>query len=199
MKTKIASILLTLVLVCGLMGCGLTAPEAPMEATIDGYTVVLGETTVQDIVDQGYEIYLESVQDVARDGDKYISFYYSFAKEAGNQFWGYVAVPWNGSTNINKEMELSMTEGILKSVSFSKSSTEKVTASYNGVDIQDMIFDYASEEWKAKTDDTTTSVAYIAQVKNGVLRFKEGATSGGELDSFSVQMSEKTFEKMQNQ
>ena len=105
MKTKIASILLTLVLVCGLMGCGLTAPEAPMEATIDGYTVVLGETTVQDIVDQGYEIYLESVQDVARDGDKYISFYYSFAKEAGNQFWGYVAVPWNGSTNINKRSE----------------------------------------------------------------------------------------------
>ena len=84
MKTKLLTLLCTLGLMLGLTGCG--GQDLPMEATFDGYTVVLGQTTMQDLIDEGYEPHLQSRQDVARDGDKYISFYYSLDKGAGYQF-----------------------------------------------------------------------------------------------------------------
>ena len=72
MKTKMLTLFLTLFILLGLTGCG-SGKDLPMEVTLDGYTVVLGETTIQDIVDLGYEPHLERLPDVASDGDKYIS------------------------------------------------------------------------------------------------------------------------------
>jgi len=58
-----------------LVGCGNTV-DMPMEVTIDGYTIVLGQTTMQDMQDAGYKASLSAVPDTARQGDKYISFDY---------------------------------------------------------------------------------------------------------------------------
>ncbi len=195
MKTKCISLLLSLLLMLGLTGCG--APDVPMEVTIDGNTIVLGQTTMQDLIDLGYEPHLQSRQDVARDGDTYITFYYSLDKGAGNQFWADVAVPWSGSSNINDETTRSATEGIVRSVKFSISSTEKVTASYNGVDIQDMTFDYGIEEWGAKKDDRTTVPAWLATVKRGSLRMESESTMDEEFHELTVSLSLKELEKMQ--
>ncbi len=195
MKTKCITLLLALLLVFGLTGCG--APDVPMEATIDGNTIVLGQTTMQDLIDLGYEPHLQSRQDVARDGDAYITFYYSLDKGAGHQFWADVAVPWSGDTNINDEAALSTTEGIVRSVKFSKSSTEKIKASYNGIDIQDMTFDYGIEKWGAKKDDRTTVPAYLATVKRGSLRMESESTLEEEFHELTVSLSMKELEKMQ--
>ena len=75
MKTKWLSLLAAMLLLIALTACG--GADMPMEATLDGYTIVLGQTTVQDLVDRGYEAHLEKMPDFARDGEKYISFNYN--------------------------------------------------------------------------------------------------------------------------
>ncbi|MCI8608194.1 MAG: hypothetical protein HFE73_00955 [Firmicutes bacterium] len=186
-----------LVLLFSFTGC--SGPEAPMEATIDGNTIILGQTTMEELIDMGYEAHLERVQDVAHDGDEYIGFAYSLDKGAGNQFWVSVCVPWSGSTNINKETSLSATEGIVRTITFSKGSTEKVTATYDGTSIQDMTFDYALDDWGAEKDDSTTLLAYVAEVKDGSLRFSAENTTTEELYDISIRLSMNKFEKMQKQ
>ena len=59
MKTKWLSLLAAMLLLIALTACG--GADMPMEATLDGYTIVLGQTTVQDLVDRGYEAHLETV------------------------------------------------------------------------------------------------------------------------------------------
>ena len=56
MKTKWLSLLAAMLLLIALTACG--GADMPMEATLDGYTIVLGQTTVQDLVDRGYEAHL---------------------------------------------------------------------------------------------------------------------------------------------
>ncbi len=196
MKTKMLTLFLTLFILLGLTGCG-SGKDLPMEVTLDGYTVVLGETTIQDIVDLGYEPHLERLPDVASDGDKYISFYYSLDRGAGDQFWIWVCVPWSGNSDISSETTLSLTEGIIKSVTFSKGSTEKISASYNGMDIQELSFEYAIDEWGAKENDKTTIKAYKADLKKGYLSMEAESTLDEELYELTVSLSQKQFDSMQ--
>ena len=195
MKTKLLTLLCTLGLMLGLTGCG--GQDLPMEATFDGYTVVLGQTTMQDLIDEGYEPHLQSRQDVARDGDKYISFYYSLDKGAGYQFWVTVCVPWGGGADISSETTQSLTEGIVKSVSFPKGSTEKMTATYNGVDIQELSFEYAADEWGAKQEDDTSKVTWKAPLKRGSLKLEAEDTFEEVFYELTVSLSQKEFENMQ--
>lgn len=66
MKKKFAADLLLLTMLLGLVGCGSSTVDMPAEVTIDGYTVILGETTMQDLKDQGYEVFFNSSQDTAK-------------------------------------------------------------------------------------------------------------------------------------
>ena len=63
MKTKWLSLLAAMLLLIALTACG--GADMPMEATLDGYTIVLGQTTVQDLVDRGYEAHLEKMRNVS--------------------------------------------------------------------------------------------------------------------------------------
>ena len=53
--------------------------SVPMEITIDGYTIVLGQTTMKEMTDLGYEAGLTAMPDTVSRGDKYIPFYYSLS------------------------------------------------------------------------------------------------------------------------
>ena len=132
---KRASLLtLSLALVLGLAACGASGPDMPMEAEIDGHTITLGQTTMEDMAGWGYEVNSAGRQDVAHDGDKYIYFHYSLSKGAGNQFWVTVYTPYYGGTNINKEAKEAAQSGIVFAVTLDKSATEKISRNRHGLD-----------------------------------------------------------------
>lgn len=195
MKQKICTCLCALFLLLNLTACG-SGPQMPMEITVDGCQIVLGKTTMQDLIDLGYEVSSNGRQDVAKDGDSYISFYYSLDQGAGHQFWVTVCVPWSGNTDISAEAESSATEGIVRSVSVRQSAAEKITVTYNGVNLSDMNFDKAAE-WGAKENTEKSIKTYELTAKQGYLTWEGTSTSNKEFNELRVQMRQSDFEKMQ--
>ena len=194
LKKRITTLILSLTLVLSMTACG--APKMPMEAEFNGNTIVLGQTTMQDMIDWGYEVNYVGRQDVAHDGDEYIAFHYSLSQSAGNQFWVSVYVPWSGGTDISKEQSASVTEGIVYAVTMEKSAAEKVEASYNGMDLQELSFDTA-KEWGAKQDKEASILTWKLTAAQGFLTFEAENTFGEELEELRVSLSKKSFEKMQ--
>ena len=192
---RVTLLALALALTLGLSACA-AGPEMPMEATIDGHTITLGKTTMADMADWGYEVYSAGRQDAAREGDKYIYFHYSLSKGAGNQFWVSVYTPYYGGTNINKEADEAAESGIVFAVTLSKSATEKISASYNGVDIKDMSFDSVAE-WGCKKDEEASVATYKLTAAQGFITCKAEGTFSEEMDELRVSMEKKTFEAMQ--
>lgn len=191
---RMIMVVLMLSMVLSLTAC--SGPEMPMEAVFDGNTIVLGKTTMQEMIDWGYEVNFAGRQDVAHEGDKYISFHYSLSKSAGDQFWVSVYVPWSGGSDIGKEQSASVTEGIVYAVTLSKSASEKVEVMYNNVNLQDMSFDTA-KEWGAKQDKEASTVTWDLTAKQGFLTFEAEDTFSEEMDELRVSLSRKAFEKMQ--
>ncbi len=192
---RVALLALSLALVLGLAGCA-AGPEMPMEATIDGHTITLGKTTMADMADWGYEVNSAGRQDVAYDGDKYIYFHYSLSKGAGDQFWVSVYTPYYGGTNINKEAGEAAQSGIVFAVTLSKSATEKISATYNGVDVKDMSFDTV-KEWGCKQDEEASRVTYKLTAAQGFITCRAEDSSSEEMNELRVSMSEKAFLAMQ--
>lgn len=195
MKKKFTAVLLLLTMLLGLAGCGGTV-DMPAEVTIDGYTIVLGETTMQELQDQGYEVFFSSSQDTARDTDKYITFVYVVKKTSKQQFSVTVGVPWEKGKNINKEKKLSATEGIIKSITMRKDSLTDVEVLYNDVNLQDLTFEYGESEWGAKKQDSST-LSYQTKTKNGYVTLKAENTFKEEFYSLKVELHMRGFEAMQ--
>lgn len=195
MKQKIIILVGMIFMAMMLTACG-NATEMPMKITVDGYDIELGSTTMQDLIDQGYDVSSNGRQDVAKDGDKFISFYYSLDKGAGRQIWVTVCVPWSGSTDISAEQRSSVTEGIVKSVTVRQSSTEKITVTYNGVDITDMSFDTATE-WGAKENADKSVKTYELTAKQGFLTWEAVNTTNDDFNELQIQMKKSVFEEMQ--
>ena len=63
MKKKYLSLMLIVILVFSLTACVGMGADMPMELTIDGYTIVLGQTTMKDMTDLGYEVSLTAMPD----------------------------------------------------------------------------------------------------------------------------------------
>lgn len=197
MKTKFVGWISIFLLLLNLTACG-NAPQMPMEIMVDGYKIEIGKTIMQDLIDLGYEVHSSGRQDVAKDGDKYISFYYSLDKGAGHQFWVTVLVPWSGSTDISAEQSSSVTEGIVRGVIVSKSAAEDITVTYNDVDLTEMSFDQATD-WGAKEDADQSVKTYKLTAAQGFLRWEAENTLHDDFDELSIQMSMSAFEKMQNE
>ena len=68
MKRKPILLTCLLLLVFCITACAKKV-DLPMEITIDGYTIVLGQTTVKDMMERGYEIHTDAMPDVAHEGD----------------------------------------------------------------------------------------------------------------------------------
>lgn len=192
---RVTLLTLSLALLLGLTACS-AGPEMPMEAVIDGYTVTLGRTTVADLTALGYELNSAGRQDVAHDGDKYIYFMYLLSKGAGYSFWVNVYTPYYGGSSINKEASEAAESGIVYSVSLSRSAAEKMSVSYNGMDLQDITFDTA-KEWGAKQDKEASKITWRLTAAQGSLSFRADNTSSEEMDTLQVSMSSKAFADMQ--
>lgn len=197
MKKKFTAVLLLLAMLLGLVGCGSSTVEMPTEVTIDGYTIVLGQTTMQDLQDQGYEVFFNSRQDTAKKTDTYITFVYVVKKTAKQQFSVTVCVPWEKGPNINKETNLSATEGIIKSITMRKESLTDVEVLYNGVDLQDLTFEYGESEWGAKKQEDSSTLAYQTKTKNGYVTLRAENPMHEEFYSLSVELHMRGFEEMQ--
>ena len=195
MKQKITAFICMSLMMLMLTACA-SGPEMPMQVTVDGYDIVIGKTTMQDLIDQGYEVNNNGNQDVAKDGDRYISYYYSLDKGAGHQFWVTVCVPWSGKADISAESAQSATEGIVRSVEVRKSAAEDISVVYNDVELADMSFDNATE-WGAKENKDKSVKTYQLTAKQGFLTWEAINTSDQEFNELRVQMSQKEFEKMQ--
>ena len=90
----------------------------------------------------------------------------------------------------------SVTEGIVKSVTVRQSSTEKITVTYNGVDITDMSFDTATE-WGAKENADKSVKTYELTAKQGFLTWEAVNTTNDDFNELQIQMKKSVFEEMQ--
>lgn len=197
MIKKITAVLLLLIMLLGLVGCGSSTVDMPSTVTIDGYTIVLGQTTMQDLKDQGYEVFFNSRQDTAKNTDKYITFDYLIKKTAKQQFSVTVCVPWEKGQNINKETKLSATEGIIKSITMRQESLTEVEVLYNGVNLQDLTFEYGESEWGAKKQEDSSVLTYQTKTKNGYVTLRAENPMHEEFYSLSVELHMQGFEEMQ--
>lgn len=190
------TLLLLLTMLFTLVSCGNTV-DMPMEVTIDGLTIVLGQTTMQDMQDAGYKASLSAVPDTARQGDKYISFDYLLSKTAELQFSVRVTVPWSGNTSINKEKSLSETEGIIRTITIRPASVKNFEVIYNGVELQDLTYEYSEKEWGAEKGEQYSKPVYKIEAKNGDVILSSENSFRTDFYSLTVQLSKKAFEKMQ--
>lgn len=65
------------------------------------------------------------------------------------------------------------------------------------MDIQELSFEYAIDEWGAKENDKTTIKAYKADLKKGYLSMEAESTLDEELYELTVSLSQKQFDSMQ--
>ena len=196
MKRKPILLTCLLLLVFCITACAKKV-DLPMEITIDGYTIVLGQTTVKDMMERGYEIHTDAMPDVAHEGDKYIPFYYSLDRGAGDHIHVTVMAPWSGESDISSEQSFAATEGIIKAISFRLTSVEKVEVTYNGMNVNDLSFDYAQKEWSAKPKDGSTNTRYQVDATRGFVILETAYSSDEEYGALNIQLTEKEFEKMQ--
>lgn len=195
MKNKIMAVVVLVCMVWGLTACGSSA-SMPMEITVDGNTIVLGKTTMKDMTDLGYEVYFVANPGSIKSDAKYVPFYYTLSKGAGNEIHVTVCVPWGGKTNVSAEKKLAPTEGIIKRVEVRTSSVEKVTAEYNGVSVQDITFETA-QEWGAKQDKDASHMTYEMTTSQGFVSFESATWSSEEFYSLSIELKQSAFNRMQ--
>ena len=196
MKKKYLSLLLIVILVFSLTACAGMRVDMPMELTIDGHTIVLGQTTMKDMTDLGYEVSLTAMPDTVSRDDKYVPFYYRLSKGAGNELFVTVYVPWGGSSDISAEAGLAPTEGVIRRVEVRTSTVEKVEAYYNGVAIKELTFETACE-WGAKQDEEAYALTYEINAKDGLVKFASQSWQYEEFYVLTLQLSKKKFEQMQ--
>ena len=201
---RVTLLALALLLVLGLTSCGASGPDMPMEVTVNGKTVVIGQTTTGEMADWGWEVdFMSSQSDIRKDA-KYVACHYHIKVDgggAGKEFWVSVYVPFqkniSGSTaDLSKEEKESKTAGVVYRVSVRKSAGKKLSISYNGMDIQDITWDTA-EEWGAKVDTESYLKSAKLAAAQGTLEFKASSGYGDEMNELNVVMSTGAFSRLQ--
>ena len=201
---RITLLALSLLLVLGLTSCGASGPDMPMEAAVNGKTIVIGRTTTGEMAGWGWEVAFMSSQDTIASNARYVACHYNVKVDgggAGREFWVSVYVPFqknmDGSyVDLSAEEEESKTAGVVYRVSVRNSAGEKLSISYNGVDLQDITWDTA-EEWGATVneDDYGNKDAELAAAQ-GTLTFDQSHTDD-EVNELTVVMDSNSFSKLQ--
>lgn len=200
--TRIALLVLALLLASGLSACGFSKPDMPMEFTIDGHTVALGTTTTGEMADWGWDVAFTGSQNEIREDAKYVACYYTISKAdgSGNSFWVTVYVPFQKNTSgnyvdLSAEEKQSLTEGVVCRVNVRKDASENFDISYNGVDIQDITWATA-EEWGAKEVEDKYPKTCEMEAAQGSLKFEKSYTDD-EMGELTVIMNTASFAKLQ--
>lgn len=201
---RVTLLALSLLLALGLVSCGASGPDMPMEVTVEGKTIVIGKTTTGEMADWGWEVaFMNSQSDIRKDA-KYVACHYHIKVDgggAGKEFWVSVYVPFqkniSGSTaDLSNEEKESKTAGVVYRVSVRKSAGSKLSISYNGMDLQDITWATA-EEWGAKVDEESYYKTAELSASQGTLKFEESAGYRDEMNELTVIMSTNAFSRLQ--
>ena len=200
---RIALSALSLLLALGLASCGASGPDMPMEVTVNGKTIVIGRTTTGEMAEWGWEVEFMNSQDTIAANARYAACHYHIKVDdggAGREFWVSVYVPFqknmSGSyVDLSAEEEESRTAGVVYRVSVRKSAGEKLSITYNGVDLQSITWATA-EEWGAAVDDESYRKSAGLTAAQGTLTFEQSYT-GGEVNELTVVMDSNSFSKLQ--
>ena len=195
---------LALLLALGLTSCGASGPDMPMEVTVNGKTIVIGQTTTGEMAGWGWEVaFMNSQSDIRKDA-KYVACHYHIKVDgggAGQEFWVSVYVPFqknmSGSyVDLSNEEKESRTAGVVYRVSVRKSAGNKLSISYNGMDLQSITWDTA-EEWGAEVDEESYKKSAELSAAQGTLEFEAGSGVDSEVNELNVIMSTSAFSKLQ--
>lgn len=202
---RVSMLSLALVLLLGLAACGASGPDMPMEVTVDGHTIVLGQTTTGDIAGWGYEVTFTGSQNEIREDAKYVACYFRIktAEGSGHEFWISVYVPFQknikGSyVDFSAEEKQSLTEGVVYRVSLRKDAGENLKLTYNGVDYHALTWEDV-KAWGAEPTEQSSEYSPIYELKasQGTLKFQKGYTGQDEPGEFAVVMNTNAFSKLQ--
>lgn len=201
---RVILLALSLLLALGLVSCGASGPDMPMEVTVNGKTIVIGQTTTGEMADWGWEVAFMNSQSEIRSDAKYAACHYHIKVDgggAGREFWVSVYVPFqknmNGSyVDLSKEEAESRTAGVVYRVSVRKSAGNKLDITYNGTDLQNITWDTA-REWGAKVDEESYYKSAELAASQGTLEFKAGSGVNSEVNELNVVMSTSAFTKLQ--
>lgn len=198
---------LALVMALGLTACGAAKPDMPMEITIDGHTIALGQTSVNDLAGWGWDVKFSGTQNEIKENAKYVACYFIIRKSekgSGDQFSVSVWVPFQknfvGSTQVDfsEEERMAKEGGVVCRVDVRKDAAKNFTIMYNGKDYQELTWDDVKEMGAAETEQSNEySPIYKLEVSQGSLNFKKGYTGENEPGEFSVSMNSGAFSKLQ--
>ena len=201
---RVTLLALSLLLALGRASCGASGPDMPMEVTVNGKTIVIGQTTTGEMAGWGWEVaFMNSQSDIRKDA-KYVACHYHIKVDggsAGQEFWVSVYVPFqkhiSGSTvDLSAEEKESRTAGVVYRVSVRKSAGKKLSISYNGMDLQDITWDDAVA-WGAKVDEESYLKNAELAAAQGTLEFKASSGYGDEMNELNVIMSTGAFSRLQ--
>lgn len=195
---------LALAMTLGLTACSPSGPDMPMEATVNGHTIVIGQTTTAEMAGWGWEVEFRSSQNEIRSDAKYVACYYHLKIDgggAGKEFWADVYVPFQKNmvgdrVDLSNEEKESTTNGVVFRLTLRKSAADELDISYNGMDLQDITWDTAAE-WGAEVneDDYGNKDAKLAAAQ-GTLEFEKSYT-GPEMGELTLTMDTNSFSKLQ--
>lgn len=201
---RITLLALSLLLALGLTSCGASGPDMPMEVTVNGKTIVIGRTTTGEMAGWGWEVAFMNSQSEIRSDAKYVACHYHIKVDgggAGREFWVSVYVPFQknmaGSrVDLSNEEAESRTAGVVYRVDVRKSAGEKLSISYNGMDLQSITWDTA-KDWGAKVEEDSygNKEAELAAAQ-GTLKFEKSYTDDG-MNELTVIMDTNSFSKLQ--
>ena len=202
---RIPLLALSLALLLGLTACGPSGPDMPMEAVVEGHTIVLGQTTTGEMAEWGWEVEFNGSQNEVRSDAKYVACYYHIKVDgggAGKEFWVDVYVPFyknfvgSSQVDLSSEEKLSKTMGVAFRVTLRKSATDELKVSYNDTDLQSLTWAVA-EEWGAKVEeDAYGSKDAEMEAAQGTLKFKKSYTDP-EVGELTITMDTNSFSKLQ--
>jgi len=201
---------LALLMALGLTACdnlGIGKPDMPMEITIDGHTIALGQTSVNDLADWGWTVKFSGTQNEIKSDAKYVACYFTVRKSekgSGDQFSVSVWVPFQknktDSTHVDfsEEEKMAKEGGVVCRVDVRKDAAENFTVVYNGKDYQDLTWDDVKEMGATETQGSNEySPSYKLEVAQGSLNFKKGYTGEDEPGEFGLSMNVGAFSKLQ--
>ena len=201
---RVVLLALSLLPVLGLISCGASGPDMPMEFTVNGETVVMGRTTTGEMADWGWELAFMGTPSEIRSDAKYASCDYRVAVDgggSGREFWVSVYVPFRKNmsgdyVDLSAEVEESRTAGVVYRVSVRKSAGDKLDITYNGMDLRDITWDTAAE-WGAEVEeDVDRGKKAALDAAQGTLIFEKAYTSD-RMNELTVTMSDSAFSKLQ--
>lgn len=201
---RVTLLTLALAMTLGLTACGPSGPDMPMEATVDGHTIVIGQTTTGEMAGWGWEVEFRSSQNEIRSDAKYVACYYHLKVDgggAGKEFWADVYVPFQKNmvgdrVDLSKEEKESTTNGVVFRLTLRKSAADELDISYNGMDLQDVTWDTAAEWGATVNEDDYGSKDAELEAAQGSLNFKKSYTDP-EVGELTLTMDTNSFAKLQ--